>query len=306
MADQATPPKGGQRASRTYQTVLPELGRLLLSQHLPSVDGKVVTVDEFAAVVEKSTELIRSKKLFLQLQIFRPDYVQFLIDREAWETFCGGPTQKEHPNYRRFPVQDPRINNPLPQYFDPGTITPDSYGLIYRDNVHPNCPNCNCGTLATQDDYVNTSLYDDGGTRITTAEGEYVAFKERLEKESRKMGYRDSDERWEKECEIVQAKEDERERRELEERGLAGVEGMEGGVEEMVVNAKDVEGNVLKEDVKDNVKVDVKEKVQVKEDVKMKVQVKDGEGTLVGENAKMMAKIKGKKERKRMQHCITM
>lgn len=76
------------RVAQEYTTVMPELGRLLLSQHLPSIDGKEVTVDEFGAAVEAAHERIQSKKVFLDLQVVRPDYVQFLIDREAWETFC--------------------------------------------------------------------------------------------------------------------------------------------------------------------------------------------------------------------------
>ncbi|KAI9647664.1 hypothetical protein NHQ30_004049 [Ciborinia camelliae] len=206
MSDPAVSPKGGQEASRPYQSVLPELGRRLLSQHLLSVDGKVVTVDEFAAAVEKSTRLIQSKKVFRQLQILRPDYIQFLIDRETWETFCGGPTQKENPNYRPFPAKDPRRDDPIPQYFDPGTLTPDSYGLMFRDNVHPDCPSCSC--TATQANVNNQSVNDDGGIRISTPQQEYAGFQERLEEQSRKLGFRDSDERWEKECEIEQAKED--------------------------------------------------------------------------------------------------
>ncbi|KAJ8070948.1 hypothetical protein OCU04_001306 [Sclerotinia nivalis] len=222
MADkEVTTPVGGQRTPKKYETVLPELGRLLLSQHLPSVDGKVVTVDEFAAAVEKATAHIQSKKVFLQLQILRPDYIQFLIDREAWETFCGGPSQKERVNYRAFPAKDPRIDNPLPQYFDPGTLTPDSYCLIYRDNVHPACPKCNCGTISSRSDYTNQKPYSDGGIRVTTPEEEFAAFRVRLEAESKRMGYKNSDERWDKECAIQQAEDEENERKEVEAQKLA-------------------------------------------------------------------------------------
>lgn len=88
MTDEITPVGDTHRMPKLYESVLPNLGRLLLSQHLPSVDDKIITVDEFAAVVEKAKSHIYSKKVFLQLQLLRPDYVQFLIDREAWETFC--------------------------------------------------------------------------------------------------------------------------------------------------------------------------------------------------------------------------
>lgn len=88
MTDEITPVGDTHRMPKLYESVLPNLGRLLLSQHLPSVDDKTVTVDEFAAVVERAKSHIHSKKVFLQLQLLRPDYVQFLIDREAWETFC--------------------------------------------------------------------------------------------------------------------------------------------------------------------------------------------------------------------------
>ncbi|KAF7868397.1 hypothetical protein EAF04_004929 [Stromatinia cepivora] len=240
---EAAPPVGGQRTSKTYETVLPELGRLLLSQHLPSVDGRTVTVDKFAAAVEKATAYIQSKKVFLQLQILRPDYIQFLIDREAWETFCGGPSQKEHVNYRAFPAKDPRVDNPLPQYFDPGTLTPDSYGLVYRDNVHPSCPNCNCGTISSRTDYKDQKPYSDGGIRVTTPEEEFAAFRVRLEVESKRLGYKDSDERWEKECELQQAEDEENERREVEAKTLAKLETeaqARGGMTDVTEEAKNV------------------------------------------------------------------
>ncbi|RAL62872.1 hypothetical protein DID88_004713 [Monilinia fructigena] len=219
MTDQDSFSGGENRTSKIYQTVLPELGRLLLSQHLPSVDGKEVTVDEFAATVEKATELIHSKKAFLQLQIVRPDYVQFLIDREAWEVFCGGPSQKGSPNYRPFPSKDPRIDDPLPQYFDPDSLTPDTYGLIYRDNLHPACPNCRCGVLCSRAgaEYVDRCPYSYGIVRVTTPQEEYAAFRERLEEQSRKLGYKNSDERWERECEIEEAREEERKKAAVKE-----------------------------------------------------------------------------------------
>lgn len=147
----------------------------------------------------------------------------------------GGPTQKGNPNYRPFPVRDPRIARPLPQYFDPGTLTPDSYGLIYRDNVHPDCPNCNCGTLSEKDaGYFQERVYKDGGSRVTTPAEEYAAFQIRLEEQSRKMGYKDSDERWEKECEIEQAKEDERIRIAEEAKKLKDAEDRELEIQAMV------------------------------------------------------------------------
>ncbi|CAD6443271.1 69c89a03-5eae-41f9-83be-81a990a603dd [Sclerotinia trifoliorum] len=221
---EAALPGCGEPTSKTYKTVIPELGRLLLGQHLPSIDGKAVTVDEFASAVEKATAQIQSKKVFLQLQILRPDYVQFLVDREAWETFCGGPNEKEHVNYRAFPAKDPRIDNPLPQYFDPGTLTPDSYGLIYRDNVHPSCPNCNCGAISSRSDYKDQKPYRDGGIRVTTPEEEFAAFRVRLEAESKRLGYKNSDERWEKECALQQAEDAENERQEVEAMKLARLE----------------------------------------------------------------------------------
>lgn len=221
---EAALPVGGDTTPITYETVLPELGRLLLSQQLPSIDGKNVTVDEIAAAVEKAIAHIKSKRVFLQLQILRPDYIQFLIDREAWETFCGGPDQKEHVNYRPFPAKDPRIDNPLPQYFDPGTLTPDSYGLIYRDNVHPSCPNCNCGAISSRSDYKDQKPYRDGGIRITTPEEEFAAFRVRLEAESKRLGYKNSDERWEKECALQQTEDEENEKKELEAMKLAKLE----------------------------------------------------------------------------------
>ncbi|KAB8304022.1 hypothetical protein EYC80_005370 [Monilinia laxa] len=231
MTDQHSFPGGEKRTSKIYQTVLPELGRLLLSQHLPSVDGKEVTVDEFAATVEKATKLIHSKKVFLQLQIVRPDYVQFLIDREAWEAFCGGPSQKGSPNYRPFPCKDPRIDNPLPQYFDPDSLTPDTYGLVYRDRLQPDFPNCRCGVLCSGagTEHVDRCPYGYGGLRVTTPQEEYAAFRERLEEQSRKLGYKNSDERWERECEIEEAREEERRKVDVEmkERKKAAVkEGM--------------------------------------------------------------------------------
>lgn len=90
MADQAVPSSsgGGKSPSKPYESVLPELGRLLLSQHLPSIDGKVITVDDFSAAVQKATNYINDKKVFAQLRIDRPDYIQYLIDREVWEAFC--------------------------------------------------------------------------------------------------------------------------------------------------------------------------------------------------------------------------
>ncbi|TGO47730.1 hypothetical protein BCON_0265g00030 [Botryotinia convoluta] len=244
MADEITPVGDIQRMPKLYESVLPDLGRLLLSQHLLSVGGKTVTVDEFAAVVEKATSNIHSKKVFLQLQLLRPDYVQFLVDREAWETFCGTPAQKDNPNYRPFPRKDPRIVKPLPQYFDPNTLTPDSYDLIYRDNLHPDCPNCTCGTIS-RGNPENQHVYEDGGVRMTTPREEYSAyqdelaeFRERLEAKSKRLGYKDADERWEKECEIQQAEEDERVRKQDEQKRKADLEAIKINEVETMENAE--------------------------------------------------------------------
>ncbi|KAF5875855.1 uncharacterized protein Bfra_002251 [Botrytis fragariae] len=231
MDDEITAIGDTHRMPKLYESVLPDLARLLLSQHLPSVDGKTVTVDEFAAVVEKATANIHSKRVFLQLQLLRPDYVQFLVDRQVWETFCGTPAQKNNPHYRPFPRKDPRIDNPLPQYFDPSVLTPDDYGLICRNNLHPNCPNCTCGTIS-RGNPENQRIYEDGVFRLTTPKEEYNAyqdeltkFRERLEAKSKRLGYKDADERWEKECEIQQAEEDERIRKEDEQKRKADLEG---------------------------------------------------------------------------------
>lgn len=88
MDDEITPVGDTQRMPKVYESVTPHLARLLLEQKLLSVDGKTVTVDEFSSAVEKATSNINSKKIFLQLQLLRPDFVQFLMDREVWETFC--------------------------------------------------------------------------------------------------------------------------------------------------------------------------------------------------------------------------
>ncbi|THV46701.1 hypothetical protein BGAL_0366g00080 [Botrytis galanthina] len=245
MTDEITPVGDTHRMPKLYKSVLPNLGRLLLSQHLPSVDDKTITVDEFAAVVEKAKSHIHSKKVFLQLQLLRPDYVQFLIDRKAWETFCGSPAQKDNPNYRPFPREDPRIDNPLSQYFDPNCLTPDSYGLIYRDNLHPDCPNCTCGTIS-RGNPENQHIYKDGGVRMTTPKEEYSAyqleldeFRERLEVKSKKLGYKDADERWEKECEIQQAKEEERLRNEGEPKRKSNLEEIEINDVDIIENAEE-------------------------------------------------------------------
>ncbi|KAF7913442.1 hypothetical protein BELL_0064g00130 [Botrytis elliptica] len=255
MADEITPVGDTHRMPKLYESVLPDLGRLLLSQHLPSVDGKTVTVDEFAAAVEKAKSHVHSKKVFLQLLILRPDYVQFLVDREAWETFCGTPAQKANPNYRPFPRKDPRIDNPLPQYFDPNTLTPDSYGLIYRDNLHPNCPNCNCG-LISRSNSETQHIYEDGGVRMTTPKEEFFAyqkeldeFRERLEAKSKRLGYKDADERWEKECEIQQAEEDERIRNENEPKGKSDVEAIKINEVGIVENAEESKETKKKVDI---------------------------------------------------------
>ncbi|KAF7922357.1 uncharacterized protein EAE97_011099 [Botrytis byssoidea] len=245
MADKITPAGDTHRMPKLYVSVLPDLARLLLSQHLPSVDGKTVTVDEFAAAVEKAKAYIHSKKVFLQLQLLRPDYVQFLVDREAWETFCGNPAQKDSPNYRPFPREDPRIENPLPQYFDPNRLTPDSYGLIYRDNLHPDCPNCTCGTISRRNSE-KQYIYKDGGARMTTPKDEYSAyqdeldeFRERLEAKSKKLGYKDADDRWEKECEIQQAKEDERIRIEGDSKSKSDLEAIKINELDVMENAEE-------------------------------------------------------------------
>ncbi|KAF7960193.1 hypothetical protein EAE96_001791 [Botrytis aclada] len=249
MDDEITPVGGATpRMPKLYESVLPDLGRILLSQHLPSVDGKTVTVDEFAVVVQRATSHIHSKKVFLQLQLLRPDYVQYIVDREVWETFCGTPAQKDNPNYRPFPRKDPRIDHPLPQYFDPNTLTPDTYGRIYRDNLHPDCPNCNCGTIA-RGNPDNQRIYEDGGTRRTTPTEEYAAFQEelagfneRLEAQSKRLGYKNADERWEKECEIEQAKEDERIRQEEEQKKKADLEATKISEMEIIDNAEEPKG----------------------------------------------------------------
>ncbi|TGO37988.1 hypothetical protein BHYA_0084g00190 [Botrytis hyacinthi] len=255
MADEITPVGDTHRMPKLYESVLPNLGRLLLSQHLPSVDDKTVTVDEFAAVVEKAKSHIHSKKVFLQLHILRPDYVQFLVDREAWETFCGTPAQKDNPNYRPFPREDPRIDNPLPHYFDPNCLMPDSYGLIYRDNLHPDCPNCTCGTIS-RGIPENQHIYKDGGVRMTTPKEEYSAyqneldeFRERLEAKSKKLGYKDADERWEKECEMQQAKEDERIRNEAESQTKSDLEAIKTNGVDIIENAEESEEAKRKADL---------------------------------------------------------
>ncbi|TGO46411.1 hypothetical protein BOTNAR_0589g00090 [Botryotinia narcissicola] len=245
MADEITPVGDTHRMPKLYVSVLPNLARLLLSQHLPSENGKTVTVDEFAAAVEKAKAYIHSKKVFLQLQLLRPDYVQFLVDREAWETFCGTPAQKDSPNYRPFPREDPRIKNPLPQYFDPNRLTPDRYGLIYRDNLNPDCPNCTCGTISRSNSE-KQHIYKDGGVRMTTPKDEYSAFqdeldefRERLEAKSKKLGYKDADDRWEKECEIQQAKEDERIRNEDDSKTKSDLETIKINEVDVMKNAEE-------------------------------------------------------------------
>ena len=55
--------------------------------------------------------------------------------------------QKLDPNYKPFPAKDPSIDNPLPQYFGRGRPTPDQYDLLFRDNLHPDCPNYNGDTI---------------------------------------------------------------------------------------------------------------------------------------------------------------
>ncbi|TEY86529.1 hypothetical protein BOTCAL_0006g00090 [Botryotinia calthae] len=247
MDDEITPVGDTQRMPKLYDSVVPHLARLLLDQKLPSVDGKTVTAHEFSAAVEKATSNINSKKVFLQLQLLRPDFVQFLMDREVWETFCGTPVQIDNQNYRPFPRKDPRIDNPLPRYFSPSTLTPDDYGLINRDNLHPDCPNCTCGTIS-RGNPENQSLYEDGVVRMTTPTEEYAdyqaefdGFHERLEAESRRLGFQDSDERWEKECENQQAKEAERIRKEDEQKIKAGLEAMKIDEVEMVENPEESE-----------------------------------------------------------------
>ncbi|KAM0135202.1 hypothetical protein ACHAQE_005275 [Botrytis cinerea] len=232
MDDEITPVGNTQRMPKVYESVTPHLARLLLEQKLLSVDGKTVTVDEFSSAVEKATSNINSKKIFLQLQLLRPDFVQFLMDREVWETFCGTPVQTDNPNYRPFPRKDPRIDNPLPRYFSSSTLTADDYGLINRDKLHPDCPNCTCGTIP-RGFPENQRLYEDEGARMTTPTEEYAAyqaefdgFHERLEAESRRLGFQDSDERWEKECELQQAEEAERIRKEDEQKRKADLEAM--------------------------------------------------------------------------------
>lgn len=139
----------------------------------------------------------------------------------------GGPNQKGSPNYRPFPSRDPRIDLPLPRCFDPGFLTPDTYALVFRDGLHPDCPDCRCGVLCSRDgaEYVDRCPYSDGGLRVTTPQEEYAAFRERLEEQSRKLGYKNSDERWERECEIEEAREEERRKGEV---------GMEEGEEAVV------------------------------------------------------------------------
>ncbi|KAF7898871.1 uncharacterized protein EAF01_008084 [Botrytis porri] len=245
MDDEITPVGETHRTPELYESVIPDLARLLLSQHLPSVDGKGVTVDEFAAVVEKATANIHSKRVFLQLQLLRPDYVQFLVDQQVWETFCGTPTQKHNPHYRPFPRKDPRIDNPLPQYFDPSVLTPDDYGLIYRNNLHPNCPNCTCGTIS-RGNPENQSIYEDGGVWLTTPKEEYNAYQddvtkfcERLEEKSKRLGYKDLDVRWERECEIEQAKEAERIRNDKEQKRKADIEAIKINEVAIIENAEE-------------------------------------------------------------------
>ncbi|TGO25487.1 hypothetical protein BPAE_0079g00340 [Botrytis paeoniae] len=255
MADEITPVGDTHRVPKLYESVLPDLGRLLLSQHLPSVDGKTVTVDEFSAVMEKLRANIHNKKIFLQLQLLRPDYVQFLVDQQVWETFCGTPAQKDNPNYRPFPRKDPRIDNPLPQYFDPSILTPDDYGLIYRNNLHPDCPNCTCGTIS-RGNPENQRIYEDGGVRLTTPKEEYNAyqdelteftkFRERLEVKSKRLGYKDADERWEKECEIEQAREDERIRNEDEQKRKADLEAIKINKEKILESSEEPKEPMIK------------------------------------------------------------
>lgn len=88
---------------------------------------------------------------------------------------------------------------------------------------------------------------------MTTPKEEYSAyqveldeFRERLEVKSKKLGYKDADERWEKECEIQQAKEEERLRNEGEPKRKTDLEKIEINEVDIIENAeelKEVKGN---------------------------------------------------------------
>lgn len=220
-------------------------------------------------------------------------------------TIGGGPNQKENPNYRPFPEKDPRIDNPLPQYFDPGTLTPDSYGLIYRDNVHPDCPNCSCGNMASGSNSTNHLLYKDGGTRVGNTKDNYGAFKERLEERSRKEGFANSEELFDQQCKDQQAKDAELAKIKANadtfaERLEAGSrkEGFKNSEERWekeceIQRAEDAEREKTKREAKKLVELEAKQQV-VSEEKKS------------AEQPETMAKKKDKKWKKRFSQCSTM